>query len=236
MNLLMALIFGAAPAPDLAFDVPIQEITLGLHGQQILRATPGRCELWAPGQAEPTRVTSRLRELAAQDVSSLLMTSLGQGHSATAWRAAERPRGPYVDVTVVSALGPGGTVLGWSSTLALTPYGGLMGAWRLYSLFSLCNLGEAYAVWVALAEDSPPRRRALALALLTEWVIWVDRERYYDDWDSFPHDRLIDCYDGTCEEELSSIYHNVCPEWATTLSPRSFDPLERSPPVEAPAP
>ena len=232
MSLLMALILGAAPAP--AFDVPIREITLGLHGQQILRATPGRCELWAPGQAEPTRVTARLNELHARDVSSLLMTSLAQGVSASSWAPAERPRGPYVDVTVVSEVGPSGAVFGWSSTLALQPTIGLQEPWRLYGLFSLCNFGEAYDVWRALAEDSPPRRRALALALLTEWIIWVDRDvNDYGDW---PHDALIGCEDGTCVTELSTIYRYFSPYWAESPSPRSFAPLERSPPVEAPTP
>ena len=86
MNLLLASLLGAAPAP--AFDVPIREISLWMHGPELhnlLEVTPGRCALWAPGQAEPTRVTARLNALHVEDLHSLMMVSLGQGQAATAW-------------------------------------------------------------------------------------------------------------------------------------------------------
>ena len=66
MNLLMALILGAEPGP--AFDVPIREISLWMHGPELhnlLYVTPGRCALSAPGQPEPTHVTARLGAPAA---------------------------------------------------------------------------------------------------------------------------------------------------------------------------
>jgi hypothetical protein len=233
----LALLLGAESAPTRppapAFDVPIQQISLGLYGQQILLVTPGRCELRAPGQAEPTLVTTRLTELRAQDLGSLLMTSLGYGLSATNWIGdAELPRRPYVDVTVTSEAEPGGPVFGWSIALPLMPNNRLQGAWRLHSLFSLCNLGEATAVWVALAEHSPPRQKSLALALLTEWINWVDRDPNYD-WG--PHNLFDDCRAGNCQG-LPTTLHYRSLMWADSPSPRSFAPLERSPPVEAPTP
>jgi hypothetical protein len=154
MNLLMALIWGAAPAPT--FDVPIREVSLTLDGQQILKATPGRCEMRA-GRRRATRVTARLNELQAQDLSSLLMVSLAQGLDATTWIGdAERPLVPVIEVTVISEATPGGAVLGWSNTLTLTPNHRIAEAWRLYGLFSYCNLGEAVDVWMKWMDSPPP--------------------------------------------------------------------------------
>ena len=194
MIFLVALLLGAVPAP--AFDVPVRQISLWLGDQEIVEVTPGRCQLRAPGQAEPTRVTARLTGLRAEDLSSLLMVSLGQGLSSTSWALAELPRGPVVRVTVSSQAEVGGPVFGWSNALALTPNGRLADAWRLYSLFSLCNLGEAVDVWGALMAG-PSRQRRLALALATEWMIWANRDE--DFVYSLPG--LVEqCRAGHCEE------------------------------------
>ena len=146
MSLLLALLFAAEPTPARApaFDVPITQVSLGLNGEQILKVTPGGCEVWAPGQVGPTRVTTRLNELRSAELGSLLMTSLGLELDDTTWIGdTALPGGPYVDVTVTAETEPGGPELGWFTALALMPNGRLQGAWRLYSLFSWCNLGEA---------------------------------------------------------------------------------------------
>ena len=92
MTLLAVLLLSAVPAP--AFDVPIRQISLRLDDQEILEVMPGRCQLRAPGQTEPVRVTARLTGLRAEDLGSLLMVSLGQGLGATSWAPACRPHPP----------------------------------------------------------------------------------------------------------------------------------------------
>lgn len=230
MNLLMALLFAAEPAP--AFDVPIREVSLALDGQEILKATPGRCEIWAPRRGKATRVTARLNELQAQDLSSLLMVSLAQGLDATTWTGdAERPLGPVIEVTVISEATPGGAVFGWSNTLTLTPNHRIAEAWRLYGLFSYCNLGEAVDVWMKLM-DSSPRQQSLVLALALEWMIWANRN---DDFVYSRHEMVEDCLAGNCYN-LPAALRWSSGEWADSPSPRSFAPLERSPPVETTRP
>lgn len=229
MTLLVALLMGAVPVP--AFDVPIRQISLRLGDQEIVEVTPGRCQLRAPGQTEPVRVTARLTGLRAEDLGSLLMVSLGQGLSATSWVLADVARGPVVRVTVSSQAELGGPVFGWSSALALTPNGRLAEAWRLYSLFSLCNLGEAVDVWGALIAG-PARQRRLALALATEWMIWANRD---EDFVYGLQGLVDDCRAGHCEE-LPDALRWASRTWADSPSPRSLAPLERSPPIEAPAP
>ena len=231
MNLLMALILGAAPAP--AFDVPIREISMWMHGPELhnlLYVTPGRCALSAPGQPEPTHVTARLNELHVEDLRSLMMVSLGQGLAATSWVAAEWPRNYVVDVTV-SAPGPEllDPTFGWVTAMPLTSEGRLTEAWRLYSLFSLCNLGEAVDVWVALM-NGPTQQRHVALAVVTEWMIWANREPDF----VYALPTLVkDCREGRCEA-LPDALRSASRTWADSPSPRSFAPLERSPPVEPP--
>lgn len=230
MKYLMPLLLGAAHAPT--FDVPIREVSLAVDGQEIIRATPGRCEIWAPGQAEPAQVTARLNELRAQDLSSLLMVSLAQSLDAATWIGdAERPRGPIIEVTVISEAMPGGPVFGWLNTLKVTPGNRLSEAWRLYSLFSLCNFGEAVDVWVELI-DSPPRQRTLVLALALEWMIWANRN---EDFVYSRHEMVEDCLAGNCYN-LPAALRWSSGEWADSPSPRSFAPLERSPPVETTRP
>ena len=227
MNALMALILGAAPAPT--FDVPIREVSLVLDGQQIIKATPGRCEMWA-GRREPTRVTARLNELHAHDLSSLLMVSLAQGLDASTWTGdAERPLVPVIEVTVISEAALGSPVFGWSNTLTLTTNHRLFEAWRLYGLFSYCNLGEAVDVWLRLM-DSSPRQQRLVLALALEWMLWANR---IDDFVYSRHELVEDCLAGNCHN-LPAALRWSSHEWADSPSPRSFAPLERSPPVEAP--
>lgn len=229
MTPLATLLLAAAPVP--AFDVPIRQISLRLDSEEVLVVTPGRCQLQAPGLAEPAPVTTRLAELSAADLGSLLMVSLGQGLGATAWAPAERPRGPVVTVTVSALAEPGGPVFGWSSALALTPGGRLEQAWRLYSLFSLCNLGEAAEVWGALMAG-PARQRRLALALATEWMIWANRDEDF----VYALPGLVEaCRAGRCEE-LPDALGWASRAWADSPSPRALAPLEQSPPVEAPPP
>lgn len=235
MTLLMALLFGAQPAP--AFDVPIREVSIWLHSPELhwlLTVTPGRCQLWAPGQAEPTRVTARLNELQAQDLGSLLMVGLDEGYNATSWGSAvtKRPRAPFLTVTVDSlAEEIHDPVFEWTNLLVPTPDSRLTEAWRLYSLFSLCNLGEAVDVWVALV-NGPTRQRHIALAVATEWMIWANREEEF----VFALPELVkDCRAGDCEA-LPDALRRASRTWAESPSPRSFAPLERSPTVELPAP
>lgn len=233
MNLLLAVLFGAKPAP--AFDVPVREISIWMHSpelHELLLVTPGRCELKAPGQTKPTRVTARMNELRVEDLRSLLMVSLGHSNNALTWGLgdSELPRRPFVDVTVSA---PANDLLdptfGWSSVLSLTPSGRMTEAWRLYSLFSLCNLGEAVDVWVALM-DGPKKQRHIALSVVTEWMIWANREPEF----TYTLPRLIkDCRAGRCEA-LPDALRRASLTWADSPSPRSFAPLERSPPVEAP--
>lgn len=227
MNLLLALIWGAAPAPT--FDVPIREVSIALDGQQILKATPGRCEMRA-GRRRATRVTARLNELQAQDLSSLLMVSLAQGLDATTWIGdAAQPLVPVIEVTVISEATPGGPVFGWSNTLTLTPNHRIAEAWRLYGLFSYCNLGEAVDVWMKWM-DSPPPQRSLVLALALEWMTWANRNEDFvyslpewaAEYRAGPHD------------DLPVLLRWSSETWADSPSPRSFAPLERSPPVEVP--
>ena len=231
MNALMALILGAAPAP--AFDVPIREISMWMlwpGADGLLEVTAGRCELRMPGQSEPTRVTARLNELHAEDLRSLLMVSLGQGYGATTWAPEEWPPNHAIRVTV-SAPGPEllDPTFGWVTAMPLTSEGRLTEAWRLYSLFSLCNLGEAVDVWVALM-DGPTQQRHVALAVVTEWMIWANREPDF----VYALPTLVkDCREGRCEA-LPDALRSASRTWADSPSPRSFAPLERSPPVETP--
>lgn len=229
MNLLVAMLIYSVPAP--VFDVPIRQISLRLDGHEVLEVTPGRCQLRAPGQVEPTRVTARLTELRAEDLSSLLMVSLGQGLDATSWVIPELPRGPVVRATVSSQAEPGGPVFGWANALTLTPNGRLTEAWRLYSLFSLCNLGEAVDVWNVLM-TGPARQRRLSLALATEWMIWANRD------EDFVYDlpRVVEACRANHCEELPDALSWSSRTWADSPSPRSLAPLERSPPVEASPP
>ena len=227
MNALMALILGAAPAPT--FDVPIREVSLVLDGQQIIKATPGRCEMWA-GRRKPTRVTARLNALHAHDLSSLLMVSLAQGLDATTWIGdAERPLVPAIEVTVISEAAPGSPVFGWSNTLTLTANHRLFEAWRLYGLFSYCNLGEAVDVWMRLMDSAPPRR-SLVLALAQEWMIWANR----DEEVVYSLHEWAEEYRTGHHDDLPVLLRWSSENWADSPSPRCFATLERSPPVEPP--
>lgn len=231
MNLLLALILGAEPAP--AFDVPIREVSLGMFGDDLfglLHITPGECEIWAPGRTESVVVTARLSAMQAEDVRSLLMVGLDTGYSPSSWGTGdlERPPGPSVSARV-TALSPEihDPTFGWTTVLVPTPSGRLTEAWRLYGLFSLCNLGEAVDVWVALM-DAPKKERHLALAVATEWMLWANRE---EDFVYAMPGLVKDCRAGRCEA-LPDALRRASRSWADSPSPRSFAPLERSPPVE----
>ncbi|MCK6520585.1 hypothetical protein L6R49_04000 [Myxococcota bacterium] len=233
----MALIFGSASAP--AFDVPIRYVSLNMRGKERygnLTIEPGRCGLSASFLGDVVQVTARRRALHLSDMRSLLMVSLDGGYSATTWGAGDpgRPPGPSVVASVTALeketeeyLGTLGDEFSWVNVLALTPEGRLTEAWRLYSVFSFCNLGEAVDYWVAQM-DGPRERRHIALAVVMEWMIWANRE---EDFVYALPGLLKDCRAGRCEA-LPDALRRASLSWAESPSPRSFTPLERSPPVE----